>query len=87
LVLSSKNGLDSEGQDRPARNNLAFTGSCQTFPGFAGILISSPEEFASEDCGSSPTVRLVIPHIFAVARGFFRRIVRRIVRRIAAPWI
>jgi len=42
--LSSKNGLDSEGQDRPAHNNLAFTGSCQTFPGFAGIFMASPEE-------------------------------------------
>src|SRR5262245_27069692 len=39
--LSSKNGLDSEGQDCPARNNLAFTGSGQTFPGFAGIFIAS----------------------------------------------
>src|SRR4030095_1408040 len=36
-----KNGLDSGGQDCPARNNLGFTGSGQTFPGFAGIFIAS----------------------------------------------
>jgi hypothetical protein len=46
LVFVLKNGLDSGGQDCPARNNPGFTGSGQTFPGFAGIFIASPEEFA-----------------------------------------
>jgi hypothetical protein len=35
-----------KGKIAPARYKLAFTGSGQTFPGFAGIFIASPEEFA-----------------------------------------
>jgi hypothetical protein len=35
-----------KGKIAPARYNLAFTGSGQTFPGFAGIFITSLDEFA-----------------------------------------
>jgi hypothetical protein len=35
-----------KGKIAPARYNLAFTGSGQTLPGFAGIFTASPEEFA-----------------------------------------
>jgi hypothetical protein len=35
-----------KGKIAPARYNPAFTGIGQTFPGFAGIFIASPEELA-----------------------------------------